>query len=498
MKTRILFFNFLCILTLSSQAQGLQRNSIPNSVSKRIGDYIKPARSGSEISIVPFKRDLFNPLSYEVKWDTMICYDSSSGLIPSRRVSRTYNLLGEPLVQLTEQLPQGNPNWVNLTNEIYTYDSEGHELSYLTQYWQNNAWVNFNKQEMIYDANGDNTNFKVIQWQSNKWVNSFQYYFYYNSNGLCDTQIYQSGIQDTLWVNYQLQVGAYDIHSSITSRLAYLWLNNGWEAYFRETCTNDTNVYGNQLTDLQQYWVNNSWVNSYFGISTHDTAGNYLTILSQQWQNNSWVNWQYDTRTFNSAGLETSELGQLWSNGSWVNSSLMLNVYDTSNNLLSETYKQWFSSQWVNQNKEQYTYDLWGNSMTGMFQTWAGSGWIPNNGILLVFADHQRDVKFTLQNIYLYSAIIDSIILFVEPNRSQPQITLFPNPGHTMVYVYSDLASTDPNGSIIVYDLRGQVVLSEPFIHEKTGLDIISLKPGVYCVRVASNRMTKVLKLVKE
>jgi hypothetical protein len=67
-----------------------------------------------------------------------------------------------------------------------------------------------------------------------------------------------------------------------------------------------------------------------------------------------------------------------------------------------------------------------------------------------------------------------------------------------MIYVSSPATSTDSHGSLTLYDLRGQLVLTKQIVNETTGIDVNGLKQGVYFVRFSDNRMTRVLKLVKE
>jgi hypothetical protein len=67
-----------------------------------------------------------------------------------------------------------------------------------------------------------------------------------------------------------------------------------------------------------------------------------------------------------------------------------------------------------------------------------------------------------------------------------------------MVSVSARTASTDPHGSLTVYDLRGQLLLTKQVENESTGIDISGLKPGVYFVRFSNNRETRVLKFVKD
>jgi hypothetical protein len=145
---------------------------------------------------------------------------------------------------------------------------------------------------------------------------------------------------------------------------------------------------------------------------------------------------------------------------------------------------------------QQYTYDSSGNSLTGKYQWWYQNSWQPIDGSLAVFADHQQDI--VLQEIYRYSAVLDSILVFIEPTRSSSKPTLFPNPAHSTVYVSSLGASNDLNCSLSMYDLRGQLILTKQIVNETTGIDVSGLKPGVYFVRFSDSRMTRVLKLVKD
>ncbi|HNY03758.1 MAG TPA: T9SS type A sorting domain-containing protein, partial [Bacteroidales bacterium] len=124
--------------------------------------------------------------------------------------------------------------------------------------------------------------------------------------------------------------------------------------------------------------------------------------------------------------------------------------------------------------------------------------WQPYDGSLMVYADHQRDDYINLIELYRYDTVLDSIMVFTEPCLTQGQITLFPNPAHSMVYVRVPVTSSTSPGSLTLYDLRGQLVLTKPVINETTGIDVSGLNPGLYFVRFNDNRVTVVLKFVKD
>jgi len=94
-------------------------------------------------------------------------------------------------------------------------------------------------------------------------------------------------------------------------------------------------------------------------------------------------------------------------------------------------------------------------------------------------------------------AMVDSVIVCIDSNRSTCSFRLFPNPANSMVYVTSLPASNNPFRTLTMYDLYGRLVLSKQVINESTEMDVSALKPGVYFVRFSDDKMTGVMKFVK-
>jgi len=494
MKTAILIFGLLFLFPLYFHAQVQPGKTVPAPRFEHSGGYPTPALKATKHDhlMVPAKRNMFDSSGYVWKWDTILCY-KTSGPAPDYRVTRKYSPAGDSLVQLTERSQSGT-GYVNFARESFTFDSAGNWLSYLSEKWENNAWVNNYTKKFIYNSNGDRVDWKETWWQNNTWMNVWHYYWHFDANGLNDTCIYQLG-QDSLWVNKELYIPSYDTNGYMISALRYLWASNNWAVTNLDTYTNNSN--GDMLTYLRQLWENSSWVNSSLSTMTYDTAGNRLSGLGQLWLNNAWENNHLSTYLYDGNGNNIMYQSQIWSGGSWASSSRRLYVYDTSNNMLSQTSQSWNNTYWQNGDTQQYTYDAWGNSLTGKYFHWY-NGWQPYDGGLSVFADHQRDDYVNLIEVYRYEAVLDSILVFTEPGLSQGEVTLYPNPAHSRIYITSPGASGDQNGSLTLYDLRGQVVLSQKVDTESTGIDISPLKPGIYFVRVSNNRMTRVLKFVRD
>jgi hypothetical protein len=264
----------------------------------------------------------------------------------------------------------------------------------------------------------------------------------------------------------------------------------------RESYTHDS--LGDYLTSLTQNWQNGSWINYSFSNQTFDSVGHNLTALFQLWQNNAWANIFDYSYIYDSAGNLTSSVRRNWSVNTWENSNQNFYAYDAWNNLLTITYQNWNITYWRNSYREQYTYDSSGNSITGKYLKWYGGAWHPEVGSLSIYADHLQDSYATLPNLYRYSANLDSVLVFTEPARLPVDVMLYPNPTNSIVYVSSFGASFDQQVLLTFYDLRGQLVLSKPLVNEITAIDINGLKPGIYFVRFSDNRMTKILKLVKD
>ena len=493
MKTHILLFSFLCMFAYSLLAQVQQHKAINPSGPERAGSWFNPTQPGfkPDQMVVPVKRNMFDSSGYVWKWDTIMCYNVASGANPFQRATRTYNSFGEQLTILYERR-LGSLAWENYAREADAYDSAGNWVYQLQEVWQNNAWVNYQKQEFVYNTNGDQVDWKRVFWDSTAWDNGWHYSWHFDANGLNDTCMFQQG-QDSLWVNQWLWIPTYDGNGYLTSSLMYSWLNNDWEVTSRDSSTYNAN--GNHLTYLRQNWINSSWVNNSFQTTTWDTAGNCLSSLYQLWQNNAWENYQFNVYIYNPAGNKVMEIWQNWSNGAWVNGHRILYDYDASINLLSETSQDWVNAAWRNAYTTQYTYDSWGNSLTGKVLK-GFNGWQPYDGGLDVYANHERDMVLQGE-MYRYESVIDSILIFVEPKQSPSQFTLFPNPAHQMVYVSSRGASTDQNGKLTMFDLRGQLILTKQLENETTAVDISNLKPGAYFMRFSDNQMTRVLKFIK-
>jgi hypothetical protein len=498
MKKLNLLFIFLLAFFFQLHAQNSLHSEAFEKSANQSAANLNPFQShiNRDNFILPQKRNLFSPSNFAWKWDTIISYDASSGFL--LRVSRTYNSFGYPLSQLTEQW-QSNSTWGNYYRQTWTYDSAGNLpfLTYLEEIWQNNTWENLNKSQVNFNSNGVQHSWWRAAWDSTYWFGWWYYTYCYNSNGLVDSCILQVG-QDTNWVNSKIWLPVYDGNGYMISMITDSWVNDNWVVTNQDTYTNDPN--GHMLTDLFQEWESSAWVNNSLSTLTWDTAGHPLSSLYQFWQNSTWANQELQTITYDSFGNRINYLDQFWSNSAWMNTMQILCVYDTSHNMLSVTNQGWSSSSWQNQDMSRYTYDSAGNSLTGNYLHWnqVESRWIPYVGGLWVYSNHEYDDHMTYFEGYRYSMILDSILVHTDPVVSGTYLNVFPNPARSVVYVSTGTDSNNHCGSIAIYNLQGQPILTKQLVNQTTRIDFSGLKTGLYFVRFLNNQLTKTIKLVKE
>jgi hypothetical protein len=498
MKKYLLFLAFIMVPCYLGYTQNHLKSAFSENRIYRSTNNINPLKSRSykDNTILSHKRSPFDLINFSWKWDTIISYDASSGLY--QRVSRSYNSFGYPLTQLTEQC-QNNSFWVNYSMQTWTYDSAGN-LPYQTnliELWQNNAWENSLKQMITFNNNGDQVTWMRAAWDSTGWINQWFYTYKYDSNGLVDSCIFQEG-QDTAWVNSKLWLPLYDVNGLMTSEITNTWMNNSWTVTNLETYTYDAN--GKMLTDLFQNQVNSLWVNNNLQTFIYDIYGNPFSSVLQFWLNNAWKNMSQSFFTFDLSGNMLNEIDQQWSNNTWMNSMQFIYSYDSSNNMTSQTNQEWNFTSWQNQNKDEFTYDSAGNSETGRYWVWNQSEtrWMPYVSSLIVFSNHQHDDYITGLMGHRYSMIMDSIFVNTEPITTNCRFTVFPNPTRSIVYVTTEPSTNGQYGSITVYNLQGQHVLSEQLKDQTTAIDVRALNSGIYFIRFVNHQSTKTQKFVKE
>ncbi|MFA6570708.1 MAG: hypothetical protein WCT77_05665, partial [Bacteroidota bacterium] len=69
------------------------------------------------------------------------------------------------------------------TRYSYTYDSNGNQLTYLIEKWQNEQWINSERATTVYDSFGHEINCLSECWVEDHWSNNYRYTSTYNLYG---------------------------------------------------------------------------------------------------------------------------------------------------------------------------------------------------------------------------------------------------------------------------------------------------------------------------
>jgi hypothetical protein len=78
----------------------------------------------------------------------------------------------------------------------------------------------------------------------------------------------------------------------------------------------------------------------------------------------------------------------------------------------------------------------------------------------------------------------------------QSAVSIYPNPSSTQITI--ETPKTTSKFLISIFNLNGQEVINQKLTAPGTSIDISNLPQGIYCVRLTSDNIVKVLKIIKE
>jgi len=214
-----------------------------------------------------------------------------------------------------------------------------------TQSWVNSTWINEEFMTNKYDSKGNHTGSIAKIWDTatSTWKNSIDEAWTYNSSGI------ETMYSDTDWTGSSL-----GIYRSIPTY----------------------NEKGYEINSLEQFFINNAWVNTGQNTITYDAKGNATSILSQTWTAGTWVNSTYYTGTYDLVGNRTSLVIQNWYNSAWTNYGQGIYTYDGNGNQTNALKQEWSASGWVNYLNDSFTFDAHGYPATKLEQSWSGNTWV--------------------------------------------------------------------------------------------------------------------------
>ncbi|MDR3503122.1 MAG: T9SS type A sorting domain-containing protein [Legionella sp.] len=216
-------------------------------------------------------------------------------------------------------------------------------------------------------------------------LDTLRYTYTYDNSGHELTELDETW-SNNAWINYCRSTHTYDDSGRLLTNLSEYWSNNAWIINYRETYTYNNS--GNRLTRLYENWANNAWVILWRVTFTYDNSGNMLTELEEDWSNNAWVNGSRNTYTYDNSGRMLTILFEYWSNNTWVILWRDTFTYDNSGNKLTNLLEDWSNNAWVIVNRATFTYDYNDNIITELDERWTINIWVNSNRATYTYDDN--------------------------------------------------------------------------------------------------------------
>ncbi|MEE9431273.1 MAG: T9SS type A sorting domain-containing protein [Melioribacteraceae bacterium] len=461
MKTKIiLIINVILFFSTSFFPQG--KIAIRNKGTIVNAEFHKPSFYKKGRSIVNLESIVDSVLSV-----------STSG--EKEKISFTYNKMGKVTLELTQEFD--DPNWVNYSRSIYTYDSSGNNAQYEWDDWEENQWVHRRRSVSSFDINSNEILRIEERWNDNQWENSSKYTWTYDSEGNNILFLIESW-NDGVWSNSSQSTSTYDVKRNITASLSERWQDNNWIKKSKTSYEYDSN--GNEIMYLWESIDGSHFFNDYRFVTTYNFEQKEVLSLYEERINNVWTENRLDSTSYNTNGKVSLILSQ-----------------------------DWDGSKWIQKSRESYMYAQ-NNNLTFVSEEWDGTKWIPDNSFL-TFEDNLGNSVFTYGAIVvLYFSNITDIAKVDKLASGFNLFQNYPNPFNpttTIKYsipnvISNNVASNFSSSALLkVYDVLGKEVATLVNKEQQPGnyeveFDASKLSSGVYYYNLTAGGFSKTKKLI--
>jgi len=270
---------------------------------------------------------IYNGWQYTGKYDTSIeWYRNSTSMkyyinTGTWHIYDSYNNL---IMQVIAKYDTTKHIWTDQFKDVYTYDANNSQTSYLRQTWQITHWTNYSRSSYTFSAANDLAT---------------------------DTTYYWNNVTGT-WQPEQLIVYKYDTHHNLTSDIGYSWVtaSGTWREGIRYTYyLNASYMQDSSLIETYST-TTGSWTNNSKHFYTYDASGNMISdtskivwLLAVIWRN-------MDLHTYSYTGSDrTGETDYKWPpainpSTTWSNWTNYIRVFDGSHNMMNKISQTWDTS----------------------------------------------------------------------------------------------------------------------------------------------------------
>jgi len=478
MKTNLLILALL--ISISSFAQ--QNKSITNPPDVSVDQQTNLTKANKLISL---KTEILNSVQRDLNYidsSLLYLYFARFDSIRSEKTGYIWDETGNIETKNYYLWSEENTLWENYKKTDFTYD----ENDYVTQidYWnwdtEQNLWQKYKRIIITYDENGFDEAFILLNWNDelNRWDKSYKDETDYDENGNL-----------LLFTDYDVDEG------------------NEWQAFWQSEYSYDENF--NNIFTLNSFWDANTdaWL-------THSKVENFFnefdnieTSFDSLWTNNGWSPNQKVEYLYDGNQNEVSETSYHSSGNNWEKVSKTELEYDENNFITLRATFSWNSDNqdWDNNQKYIFENDTYGNQPLFMYFMWdfMSSKWIgqqkseryfnENNYMTLrveyIWEESTNDWILDDKTFYYFSTTLDI-------EESLPiTFNTYPNPFELIINIHVD---NTENYNCSIINLLGQTQFQFEIKHQQTQLDLSSLNPGIYFIKLSKDGKSSTKKIVKQ
>ena len=236
--------------------------------------------------------------------------------------------------------------FVGSTNTIETFDANNMLTSMTNQTWDavTMAWVNVSKS--LYFYTGSQLTTMVYQtWDGTNWVNMYNDVYTYDPSGRLTQDV--NGTWNALTAAFNPGTEwtyFYDASGNLIQKNQVSISGSVYTNVNQESMT--YNASNKMTSDTYSQWNGVAYVADYMNAYTYDTAGNRLTAQYSTYNTttSAWDNVTLKTYSSFSSMMPGMELDQVWDTtggGSWVNSIQYTYTYNSNNQLTNSVGESW-------------------------------------------------------------------------------------------------------------------------------------------------------------
>jgi hypothetical protein len=153
---------------------------------------------------------------------------------------------------------------------------------------------------------------------------------------------------------------------------------------------------GDIISELDEIWVEEKWVNADKRTYTFDSNGNQTLFFNEQWDGSKWNNDVRLTHVYDAKGNCTSILAEKWDGTNLVPITRVTYNFDFDENCMSKLGEKWDGTDWMISSRLTYKYDSNGKEILFIYEIWNGATWVNFHRRTIIYNNNSNE------SLYLY------------------------------------------------------------------------------------------------